>query len=165
MKPFSIKNLFFKVFQNLHVFLKCTYTSASASAQTYLWFSSATFLPAVSISLSLMSASEWFWCLHTTFLSEETKWTAVLHMYFSIWWAHRLVNPPMGQTTARYPPEYLTLICHWNVLEPLKDPVTIWSSSCFAKDQVQCFHLAPTASPLLTIPTDLSVTPSKEDTF
>lgn len=42
--------------------------------------------------------------------------------------------------------------------------MTIWSSHC-AKEQVPCFHLGPTASPLLTILIDISATPSKEDRF
>lgn len=34
---------------------------------------------------------------------------------------------------------YLTPIYRWNILEPLKDPVTMWGSSHFAKDQEQCY--------------------------
>lgn len=78
-------------------------------------------------------------------------------------WAHRAVNDPMGQATASFPSGL-----HSTHL-PLKHSWTL-KRSCnnllhFTKDLDQCFHLAPTASTPLTIPTDLLAIPKDEDTF
>lgn len=78
-------------------------------------------------------------------------------------WVHRAVNDPIGQTTVRF-----LLGLHSSHL-PLKHSWTL-KRSCdnllhFTKDLVQCFHLAPTSSTPLTIPTDLSAIPEDNDTF